>query len=49
MVVLIYVNNILFTRNYLQEMEWLKQFFLKHFRMKYLSKLKYFLGIEFSQ
>ena len=46
-VVLIYVDDILLTDNDLQEMEHLKKFLFKHFRMKDLGDLKYFLGIEF--
>ncbi|KAG5556472.1 hypothetical protein RHGRI_006920 [Rhododendron griersonianum] len=47
--VLIYVDDILLTGNDLQEMARLKSFLLKHFRIKDLGDLKYFLGIEFSR
>jgi hypothetical protein len=47
--VLIYVDDILLTGNNLQEMERLKKFLLKRFRIKDLGDLKYFLGIEFSK
>ncbi|KAM2881066.1 hypothetical protein COP2_014191 [Malus domestica] len=46
-VVLIYVDDVLITGNDLQEMEQLKAFLLKRFRIKDLGDLKYFLGIEF--
>ena len=49
MVVLIYVNDILITGNNIQEMEQLKSFLLKRFRIKDLGDLKYFLGIEFAR
>ncbi|KAK3030681.1 hypothetical protein RJ639_035885 [Escallonia herrerae] len=48
-VILIYVDNILLTGNDLQEIERLKKFLLKRFRIKDLGDLKYFLGIEFSR
>ena len=47
--ILIYVDDILLTGNDLQEMEHLKRFLLKRFRIKDLGDLKYFLGIEFSR
>ncbi|BBH02371.1 RmlC-like cupins superfamily protein [Prunus dulcis] len=47
--VLIYVDDILITGNNRQEMDHLKSFILKQFRIKDLSDLKYFLGIEFSR
>ena len=47
--VLIYVDDILLSGNDLQEMERLKAFLFKRFRMKDLGDLKYFLGIEFSR
>ncbi|KAM1016579.1 hypothetical protein ACFX2A_047241 [Malus domestica] len=48
-VVLIYVDDILITGNNIQEMEQLKAFLLKRFRIKDLGDLKYFLGIEFAR
>ena len=48
-VVLIYVDDIIITGNNLEEMEHLKSFLLKQFRIKDLGDLKYFLGIEFSR
>jgi len=42
-------NDIFLTGNNLQEMECLKKFLLKRFRIKDLGDLKYFLGIEFSR
>ncbi|KAL5831145.1 hypothetical protein ACOSQ4_016499 [Xanthoceras sorbifolium] len=47
--ILIYVDDILLTGNDLHEMERLKRFLLKRFRIKDLGNLKYFLGIEFSR
>ncbi|KAK2992949.1 hypothetical protein RJ640_002288 [Escallonia rubra] len=47
--ILIYVDDILLTENDLQEIERLKKFLLKRFRIKDLGDLKYFLGIEFSR
>ncbi|XP_058211450.1 uncharacterized mitochondrial protein AtMg00810-like [Rhododendron vialii] len=47
--VLVYVDDILITGNNLQEMEYLKSFLLKQFRIKDFGDLKYFLGIEFSR
>ncbi|KAK3019296.1 hypothetical protein RJ639_004616 [Escallonia herrerae] len=47
--ILIYVDDILLTGNNLQEIERLKKFLLKRFRIKDLGDLKYFLGIEFSR
>ncbi|KAK3002667.1 hypothetical protein RJ639_019973 [Escallonia herrerae] len=47
--ILIYVDDILLTGNDLQEIERLKKFLLKRFRIKNLGDLKYFLGIEFSR
>ncbi|KAK3037908.1 hypothetical protein RJ639_031799 [Escallonia herrerae] len=47
--ILIYVDDILLTGNDLQEIERLKKFLLKRFRIKDLRDLKYFLGIEFSR
>ncbi|KAK3019009.1 hypothetical protein RJ639_003617 [Escallonia herrerae] len=47
--ILIYVDDILLARNDLQEIERLKKFLLKCFRIKDLGDLKYFLGIEFSR
>jgi len=47
--ILIYVEYILLTRNDLQEIERIKRFLLKRFRIKDLGELKYFLGIEFSR
>ncbi|XP_058192159.1 uncharacterized mitochondrial protein AtMg00810-like [Rhododendron vialii] len=47
--VLIYVDDILLTGNDLQEMACLKSFLLKHFHIKDLGDLKYFLGIKFSR
>ncbi|CAL9018556.1 unnamed protein product [Prunus brigantina] len=47
--VLIYVDDILLTGNDPQEMQLLKAFLLKHFRIKDLGDLKYFLGIEVSR
>ena len=48
-VILIYVDDILLTGNDLYEMEWLKEFLFKHFRIKDLGTFKYFLSIEFSR
>lgn len=48
-VILIYVDDILITGNNIQEMEQLKAFLLKRFRIKDLGDLKYFLGIEFAR
>ncbi|WMV38941.1 hypothetical protein MTR67_032326, partial [Solanum verrucosum] len=47
--ILIYVDYILLTGNNLQEIERIKRFLLKCFRIKDLGELKYFLGIEFSR
>ncbi|KAK3006201.1 hypothetical protein RJ639_017740 [Escallonia herrerae] len=47
--ILIYVDDILLTGNDLQEIERLKKFLLKRFRIKDLGDLKYFLGIKFSR
>ncbi|KAK3032829.1 hypothetical protein RJ639_037006 [Escallonia herrerae] len=47
--ILIYVDDLLLTGNDLQEIERLKKFLLKRFRIKDLGDLKYFLGIEFSR
>lgn len=44
--ILIYVDDILLTGNDLDEMERLKKFLLKRFRIKDLGNLKYFLGID---
>lgn len=46
--VLIYADDIL-TGNDLHKMKILKEFLLKHFHIKDLGDLKYFLGIEFSR
>ncbi|CAL2253642.1 unnamed protein product [Prunus armeniaca] len=48
-VVLIYVDDIILTGNDPQEMQLLKAFLLKHFHIKDLGDLKYFLGIEVSR
>ncbi|XP_068319168.1 uncharacterized protein [Pyrus communis] len=48
-VILIYVDDILITGNNIQQMEQLKAFLLKRFRIKDLGDLKYFLGIEFAR
>ncbi|KAK2990336.1 hypothetical protein RJ640_003608 [Escallonia rubra] len=47
--ILIYVDDILLTTDDLQEIERLRKFLLKRFRMEDLGDLKYFWGIEFSR
>ncbi|GJY30321.1 ribonuclease H-like domain-containing protein [Tanacetum coccineum] len=43
---LVYVDDIVITRNNLNEIEKFKQFLKSKFMIKYFGKLKYFLGIE---
>ena len=45
---LIYVDDILWTVNYLTEIQRVKDCLLQQFRIKDIGDLKYFLGIEFS-
>ena len=47
--ILIYVDDILLIGNDLHEIKLLKSHMLKHFIIKDLGELKYFLGIEFSR
>jgi len=46
--VLIYIEDILIIGNSLDEINSLKSFLLRHFRIKDLGDLRYFLGLEFS-
>ena len=43
---MVYVNDIIVTRNDLEEREALKQCLVKEFEIKELGRLKYFLGID---
>ena len=46
--ILIYIDDILLTGSDLHEIKLLKSYMLKHFLIKDLSELKYFMGIKFS-
>lgn len=46
--ILVYVDDLLITENNLQNIIQLKKDLTKHFNIKDLDKLKYFLGINFS-
>jgi len=46
---LIYVDDILLTRNDLTKIQRVKDYLLQQFRIKDLGDLKYFQGIEFSR
>ena len=46
---MLYVDDILLTRNDDVEIKYFNEFLLQHFRIKDLGTLKYFLGIDFFQ
>ena len=48
-VLIVYVDDIIITRNNLEEIKCLERHLLKNFQVKQLGPLKYFLGIEFAR
>ncbi|MCR2848130.1 hypothetical protein KN825_16500, partial [Weizmannia coagulans] len=48
-ILIVYVDDIILTRDHQEELQRLKQFLAKEFEVKDLGNLKYFLGIEIAQ